>query len=585
MTVLPPRFVLPPRVLLALAAALAAATCGCAALGPRPVFMAAVSGDEQALLDYAAGLDADDRGRQDLAAKYYRRALAATPDSLAVRRSLVGVLARQGRLWEAITEFQPLMSSPRADGRLNTLLGDLYESVGNTPAAEAAYRLVCSRDPVHPEPARALGLFLLKQGRSEEGEAALRDALTRDPRDREARRALIRLAISRERLETAEIEARDALTIEPRDPEWLLVLARLLERMKRGAEAEVAFRAVVEADPNQADAREALARRAAERNDWPEAAAQWEALSKLKPALKLARRNLGLAYLELGRVDEARELIAPLAESGDADGLTHWLMGSIYRQKNRWRLAAQEFELAVRSDPAWAEAALEWAGALAELGEEDSALAALEPGLRNAGSSPTLLLRGGILLLRLKLADRAREVLENAARLAPDSARIRFQLGRACLEAGAFDAAVAAWEEAVRLDPKHADAFNHLGYLHADRNLKLDQAVRWIRKALALEPKNPNYHDSLGWAYFRLRRYPAALAEVQQAVRLAQAQGEPVDPEVYDHLGEIFWALRRGGEAAGAWEAALQGDPDNLDLRAKLERARRASARPAPPTR
>jgi tetratricopeptide (TPR) repeat protein len=88
---------------------------------------------------------------------------------------------------------------------------------------------------------------------------------------------------------------------------------------------------------------------------------------------------------------------------------------------------------------------------------------------------------------------------------------------------------------------------------------------------LALEPKNGNYHDSLGWAFFKQGRYPAALAELKQAVELLRAQGEVVDPVVYDHLGEAYRKLGRRDEAASSWREALKEDPGNLDIRGKLD--------------
>ena len=70
---------------------------------------------------------------------------------------------------------------------------------------------------------------------------------------------------------------------------------------------------------------------------------------------------------------------------------------------------------------------------------------------------------------------------------------------------------------------EHASALNYLGYMLADQNMKLEEALgihqeaRWISI-----PANGAYLDSLGWAYFRLGKYE--LAEEQPAEGFAENQ-------------------------------------------------------------
>ena len=47
------------------------------------------------------------------------------------------------------------------------------------------------------------------------------------------------------------------------------------------------------------------------------------------------------------------------------------------------------------------------------------------------------------------------------------------------------------------------DALNSLGYMLAERGDRLDEAVQLLQRALKIDPENPSYLDSLGWAYFQ----------------------------------------------------------------------------------
>ena len=56
------------------------------------------------------------------------------------------------------------------------------------------------------------------------------------------------------------------------------------------------------------------------------------------------------------------------------------------------------------------------------------------------------------------------------------------------------------------MQPDFAAALNYLGYMNADRRVKVAEAVGLIEKAIALDPENGAYLDSLGWALFRQDR-------------------------------------------------------------------------------
>ena len=53
-----------------------------------------------------------------------------------------------------------------------------------------------------------------------------------------------------------------------------------------------------------------------------------------------------------------------------------------------------------------------------------------------------------------------------------------------------YDKAESAFREVLRLSPDNSSAMNYLGYMFADRNVRLEEALTLINKALALEPQN-----------------------------------------------------------------------------------------------
>ena len=119
-----------------------------------------------------------------------------------------------------------------------------------------------------------------------------------------------------------------------------------------------------------------------------------------------------------------------------------------------------------------------------------------------------------------------------------------------------FDDAVREFRSVIALDPKHAEAYNYVGYMFVERGQNLDEAIDLINKALALEPENGYFLDSLGWAFYQQGKFPDALRELKRAVDKAKE-----DPVIFEHLGDAYLKNGFDEDAATAWEKALQLDP------------------------
>jgi tetratricopeptide (TPR) repeat protein len=126
----------------------------------------------------------------------------------------------------------------------------------------------------------------------------------------------------------------------------------------------------------------------------------------------------------------------------------------------------------------------------------------------------------------------------------------------------------------IAQDGDDANALNSLGYLLAERGERLDEAVELLQRALKLEPDNPSYLDSLGWAYFQQGRLDLADGA------LTRAASKLTDSSVVqDHLGDLRFKQQRFADAAAAWERALAGDGLSIDKPAVEKKLRDVRSR------
>jgi tetratricopeptide (TPR) repeat protein len=156
---------------------------------------------------------------------------------------------------------------------------------------------------------------------------------------------------------------------------------------------------------------------------------------------------------------------------------------------------------------------------------------------------------------RLRRFNDAQQALDKAEQLSnkpDDKEYVWFLRGSTFEREKRFAEAEEQFKKVLASDAQHASALNYLGYMLADQNTKLEEALGYIKKAVELDPANGAYLDSLGWAYFRLGKYEQAEENLVKA-----SQKINTDPTVHDHLGDLYQKTGRLKLAVTYWERAL----------------------------
>jgi tetratricopeptide (TPR) repeat protein len=116
-----------------------------------------------------------------------------------------------------------------------------------------------------------------------------------------------------------------------------------------------------------------------------------------------------------------------------------------------------------------------------------------------------------------------------------------------------YDQSEAEFRKVLEINPENSGAMNYLGYMLADRNVRLEEAHELISRALEMEPNNGAYLDSLGWVNFRLGKLEEAENNLRDAIARVSR-----DPIVYDHLGDVFMKQGKLKEAIAQWERSVK---------------------------
>jgi tetratricopeptide (TPR) repeat protein len=120
---------------------------------------------------------------------------------------------------------------------------------------------------------------------------------------------------------------------------------------------------------------------------------------------------------------------------------------------------------------------------------------------------------------------------------------------------GALVEAEEMYRELLELKPKHGDALRWLGelMLHTGR---LQEGVDLLKKALAVNPKQPAVHSNLAYALNGLQLHDDALAHAERAIAL-----QPKFADALNNRGNALAALDRPLDALASFERALSFAP------------------------
>jgi tetratricopeptide (TPR) repeat protein len=142
---------------------------------------------------------------------------------------------------------------------------------------------------------------------------------------------------------------------------------------------------------------------------------------------------------------------------------------------------------------------------------------------------------------------RARELLKALLAKNPGNAEARMQYAVISERENDMAAAEEGFRYLLSKNPANANVLNYLGYALADRGLKLEEAEVMISSAVAMEPGNGAYLDSLAWVKFRRGNLPGAAAGIKKAVKAVYD-----DAVIWAHAGAIYEAA---GDYRTAWLA------------------------------
>jgi tetratricopeptide (TPR) repeat protein len=450
--------------------------------------------------------------------------------------SIARQYSEQGNFDRAAKVIADVSESDRT-GRMDFALAGLYDQLKRPKDAAAAYQAALDEDPDNTDAKRGLAAALTASGQMDAAAKINAEILGTDPQDPPA---LIREAeIQRQKGEYEQalttLKKAESLITNGGDPELSYNEALVYDGLGRFDDAIKTLKQLLVSSAS------------------PDGKYTGGAQNNRSIFLDL----LGTIARQVGDTGQAIAAYQQMADlGGDYASRASDAEVDTYRDAHQWAKALQVAADAAKAMPSNHDVQLTYARQLADSGKVEEGFKLAEAQLTGTPDDREVyfdLADMDVRVKRWKDASLAFDKAEALATKPEDKVFLYYFRGDAALREKLYDEAELEFRKGLAIDPNNAAIENDLGYMYADRGIKLDDAVAMLKKAIAFDPQNYAYLDSLAWAYYKQGQYAMAEDyERKAALRM------PNDPTVLDHLGDIEAKNGKLQQSIVDWQKSLQ---------------------------
>jgi len=222
-------------------------------------------------------------------------------------------------------------------------------------------------------------------------------------------------------------------------------------------------------------------------------------LAKTDPDNTAAFCNIGVAFIDSGKYEEAIETFNLVLTINPDYARAHFLLGGAYFMSGMQKEAIEACKQSIRINSDFAEAYYFLGVIYTDSSMYNEAIQACKQAIMINPDYAKAYATLGVAYGRTGMYKEEIESYKQAIRIGPDDAVTHFNLGIAY---GSFDKrkAMEAYKQAIKIDPDYASAHYNLGNTYKDLSM-YKEAVESYKQAIRVNPDFVNAHLNLGTTY------------------------------------------------------------------------------------
>ena len=491
--------------------------------------------------------------------------LIKDPDPEALKLFMNGqMLMNQGDFAMAIIEFQEALELDPEVGTIYTSIAECYWNIGKPELSLKNLNVALSKNPEDEEALKMMADQLIATKKYDEAIKPFKKLRELDGQNTSYIIALAELnKLKKNYLNTVNLYL-EAYAIEPSRIELLESAGRYALQLENKDKAKSIFKDLSEQDPFQSSYLNIYSELAIQTKNFEEAISHIQKLINDNGDSSLLKSKLGILYHSSGNSKKGEEVLKALFDKNELNGQHSLALFEIYFDNKDNINAAKVSDSMIASFPE------DWRGyysrSLVFMDESDyeSAVSILAPVSETFSNIFSVQYILGLCYSRIKMNDEAIDFYNRALTIRPNSINVLHSIAILYDDIGEWVKSDKIYDQLIDNDPKDAQAFNNYAYSLVERNKDLKRALIYAKKAVELEPKNPSYLDTIGWAYFKMDDLKRAKKYIRQSIEI-----QDDNSVVLEHFGDILMKSNDSVNALFYYKKAFEFDNENQELKKK----------------
>ena len=474
------------------------------------------------------------------------------------------MLMNQGDYPMAIIEFQEALTFDPDVGTIYTSIAECYWNIGKPELSMKNLKIALSKNPRDEEALRIMADQLIALKKYDE--AIIYFTRLREIDENETRYiiALAELSKIKKDYSSAVNFYMDAYKVEPSRIELLESAGRYALQLKNKTKARNIFKDLSLQNPSQENYINIYSELAIQSKSYKEAISHLQKLLSDNGESSNLKANIGILHHASGDSVKGKNILRDLFDKKQLNAQYSLSLFEIYFDTKDNISAAKISDEIITSFPE------DWRGyysrSLVFMDEDEykSAINILDPISETFSNIFSIQYILGLCYSRIKMSDEAINFYNRALIIRPNSINVLHSIAILYDDIGEWVKSDKIYDQLIKNNPNDAQAYNNYAYSLVERNKDLQRALSYAKKAVKLEPENPSYLDTIGWAYYKMNDIKKARAFIEQSIEI-----EGDNSVVLEHLGDILMKSNDSAKALVLYKKAYGLDKENPQLKKK----------------